>query len=195
MDRAAAVITGGGRNIGRAIALQLAREGMSVVVAGPDSSDLETTAAEVRAVGHTALPLVTDVRDEEQVHALMRKATLTFGRIDVLVNNAAIVGPTAPVSDIDHADWNDVLAVNLTGAFLCAKAALPTMITQKRGKIINISSIAGKIAYPLRSAYAVSKWGLIGLTVTLAREVGEHNVQVNAVCPGPVSGERMKHII
>jgi NAD(P)-dependent dehydrogenase (short-subunit alcohol dehydrogenase family) len=93
------------------------------------------------------------------------------------------------------ADWDEVLAVNLTGAFLCCRAFLPGMIARRAGKIINIASVAGKTAYPLRSPYAVSKWGLIGLTLTLAREVGEHQIQVNAVCPGPVEGDRMRRVI
>jgi NAD(P)-dependent dehydrogenase (short-subunit alcohol dehydrogenase family) len=123
------------------------------------------------------------------------EAHRVFGRIDVLVNNAAVIGPTALVSDIRLADWEEVLAVNLTGAFLCARAVLPTMMAQRSGKIINIASIAGKMAYALRSPYAVSKSGLIGLTLTLAKEFGPYNIQVNAVCPGPVAGERMHKIM
>src|SRR5439155_17997469 len=107
---------------------------------------------------------------------------------------AGIPGHTAPVARGERAAWDDVLAVNLTGAFLCAKAVLPAMIGRRSGKIINISSIAGKIGYALRSPYAVSKWGLIGFTLSLAKEAGEHNIQVNAVCPGPVKGERMQRL-
>jgi NAD(P)-dependent dehydrogenase (short-subunit alcohol dehydrogenase family) len=113
----------------------------------------------------------------------------------VLVNNAGIIGPTAPVAQVRRADWDEVLGVNLTGAFLCARAVLPDMTARRSGRIINIASIAGKMAYALRSPYAVSKWGLIGLTLTLAKECGPYNIQVNAVCPGPVSGERMRGII
>ncbi len=94
-----------------------------------------------------------------------------------------------------RSDWDEVLTVNLTGAWLCCQAVLPEMIARRAGKIINIASMAGKIAYPLRSPYAVSKWGLIGLTLTLAQEVGVYQIQVNAVCPGPVEGERMRRII
>jgi NAD(P)-dependent dehydrogenase (short-subunit alcohol dehydrogenase family) len=142
-----------------------------------------------------ALACSTDVTDETQVQDMVTRTLGAFGRIDLVVNNAAIVGPTARVPDIARKDWDDVLAVNLTGAFLCAKAVLPTMMQQHTGKIINIASIAGKIAYAWRSPYAVSKWGLIGLTMTLAKEMGEYNIQVNAVCPGPVAGPRMDGII
>jgi NAD(P)-dependent dehydrogenase (short-subunit alcohol dehydrogenase family) len=190
-----AIVTGGGRAIGKTIALRLARDGHDVVVAGPQLHELQATVAEVEALGRRALAVVTDVRYEEQVQAMATQARQHFGRIDVLVNNAGVIGPTAPVHQVQRADWDDVLAVNLTGAYLCARAVLPAMLTQRGGRIINIASIAGKIAYALRSPYAVSKWGLIGLTLTLAKEYGEHNIQVNAICPGPVAGERMRGII
>jgi NAD(P)-dependent dehydrogenase (short-subunit alcohol dehydrogenase family) len=190
-----AIVTGGGRAIGKTIALRLAHDGMDVVVAGPQLHELQAVATQVEALGRRALAVVADVTREEQVLAMAAQARDVLGRIDVLVNNAGIIGPTAPVAATRRADWDDVLAVNLTGAFLCAKAVLPVMIAQRSGRIINIASIAGKIAYALRSPYAVSKWGLIGLTLTLAKEVGEHNIQVNAVCPGPVQGERMRAII
>jgi NAD(P)-dependent dehydrogenase (short-subunit alcohol dehydrogenase family) len=190
-----AVVTGGGRAIGKVIALRLARDGADLVLAGPDRAELESAAAEVEALGRRALPVVTDVTREEQVSAMAARALEALGRIDVLVNNAGIIGPTAPVVSLRRADWDEVLAVNLTGAMLCCRAVLPDMMARRSGRIINISSVAGKIAYPLRSPYAVSKWGLIGLTLTLAREVGPYDIQVNAVCPGPVEGERMRRII
>src|SRR5439155_24241851 len=118
-----------------------------------------------------------------------------FGRVDILINNAGISGPTALAVNISRAEWDEMMAVNLTGPFLFSKAVLPAMMERQSGKIINISSVAGKIAYPLRSPYAVSKWGLIGLTRTLAQELGQYNIQVNSICPGPVAGERMQKII
>jgi NAD(P)-dependent dehydrogenase (short-subunit alcohol dehydrogenase family) len=195
MDLRVAIVTGGGKNIGRAIALRLARDGFAVVVVGLGLDELRGVAGEIEHLGQRGLALVTDVSREDQVAGMVAQTLHTFGRIDVLVNNAAIIGPTAPVLQIRREDWEEVLAVNLTGAFLCAKAVLPAMMEQRSGRIINISSIAGKIAYALRSPYAVSKWGLIGLTLTLAKEVGQHNIQVNAVCPGPVQGERMQRVI
>jgi NAD(P)-dependent dehydrogenase (short-subunit alcohol dehydrogenase family) len=190
-----AIITGGGSGIGKVIALRLAREGADIVVAGPQPEALRQTAADLEMLGRRGLAVVADVRQEAQVAAMADEAQKTFGRIDVLVNNAAVIGPTALVSDVLLADWEEVLAVNLTGAFLCARAVLPTMMAQRSGKIINISSIAGKMAYALRSPYAVSKWGLIGLTLTLAKEFGPYNIRINAVCPGPVAGERMRKIM
>lgn len=189
------LITGGGRALGRRIALRVAEEGAHVGILGPERSELEATAEEVRARGRRALVVVADVTREAQINAAASHTAEQFGRIDVLVNNAGIVGPTAPVHEVRRADWDAVLAVNLTGAFLCAKAVLPGMIARRAGRIINIASVAGKQAYPLRAPYAVSKWGLIGLTLTLAKEAGPHNIQVNAICPGPVAGARMGGII
>jgi NAD(P)-dependent dehydrogenase (short-subunit alcohol dehydrogenase family) len=186
LENRVAVITGGGRAVGKTIAFRLAREGADVVLAGPGREDLEAAAAEVQALGRRALAVVTDVAREDQVQALAERARQAFGRIDVLVNNAGIIGPTSPAIHIHRTDWDEVLAVNLTGAFLCCKAVLPDMLARRSGKVINIASVAGKIAYALRSPYAVSKWGLIGLTLTLAKEVGPYNIQVNAICPGPV---------
>jgi NAD(P)-dependent dehydrogenase (short-subunit alcohol dehydrogenase family) len=194
LEDQAAVVTGGGRAIGKAIALRLAREGADVALASPDREDIEAVAAEIAALGRRGLPIVADVRREDQVVAMAEQVRKSFGRIDILVNNAGITGPTAPVARVNREDWDDVLAVNLTGPYLCCKAVLPEMVARRRGKIVNIASIAGKIGYALRSPYCVSKWGLIGLTLTLAKEVGAHNIQVNAVCPGPVKGERMQRL-
>jgi NAD(P)-dependent dehydrogenase (short-subunit alcohol dehydrogenase family) len=126
---------------------------------------------------------------------MVNTALESFGRIDILVNNAGITGPTAPVTNQTRDAWDEVLAVNLTGAFLCARAVIPHMVERHSGKIINISSIAGKMAYALRSPYAASKWGMLGLSCTLAQELGPHNIQVNAICPGPTAGPRMTGVI
>lgn len=189
------LVTGGGRAIGRRIALRAAAEGADVAVLGPNLHELQSVAEEIRGLSRRALAVAADVSDEHQVVAAVQRTGQELGRIDVLVNNAGIVGPTAPVQEIGGDDWERVLAVNLTGAFLCAKAVLPEMIARRSGKIVNIASIAGKLAYPLRAPYAVSKWGLIGLTLTLAKEAGPSNIQVNAVCPGPVEGDRMRGVI
>ncbi len=189
------IVTGGGRGIGKAIALRLAREGAAVVVCGRSEESLSETAAEIRALERRACAIVADVSDEAQVAAMVRQTLEELGRIDVLVNNAGIAGPTALATSISRAAWDEVLAVNLTGAFLCARAVLPSMIERRSGKIINISSVAGRMAYALRSPYAASKWGLIGLTRTLAQEVGQYNIQINAILPGPTAGERMQNVI
>ena len=190
-----ALVTGGGRAIGRCIALRLAREGADLCIVDREETKLEETADEIRELGARAEAIVADVRNEDQVQAAAALARERLGSIDILVNNAGIIGPTAPVGDIRLEDWNEVLEVNLTGAFLFSKAVAPHMIRQRRGRIINIASMAGKIAYPLRSPYAVSKWGLIGLTLTLAGELGPYNITANALCPGPVEGARMRKVI
>jgi NAD(P)-dependent dehydrogenase (short-subunit alcohol dehydrogenase family) len=190
-----AIVTGGGRGIGRHIALRLAHAGFDLVLADLEHAELDPAAAEIAALGRRCLALRTDVSDEALAQGMVEHTLDVLGRIDVLVNNAGVIGPTARVPDVARSDWDAVLAVNLTGPFLCAKAVLPSMIERRAGKVINIASIAGKIAYALRSPYAVSKWGLIGLTQTLAKEMGPYNIQVNAICPGPVAGSRMDRII
>jgi NAD(P)-dependent dehydrogenase (short-subunit alcohol dehydrogenase family) len=118
-----------------------------------------------------------------------------FGRIDILVNNAGIAGPTAPATRVSREDWDHTIAINLTGAFLCAKHVLPQMIERRHGRIINITSVAGLHGYALRSPYSSSKWGMIGLTRTLADEAGRYNITVNAIAPGPVRGPRIESVI
>jgi NAD(P)-dependent dehydrogenase (short-subunit alcohol dehydrogenase family) len=189
------VVTGGARGVGRSIALRLARDGTDVALVDLDGPGLEAVAGEVRELGREALELPADVASDEDVNALAEAVFRTFGHVDLLVNNAAVIGPTAPAAEVRRADWERVLAVNLTGPLLCCQAVLPGMIARGSGKIVNVASVAGKTAYPFRSPYAVSKWGLIGLTLTLAKELGPHNIQVNAVCPGPVAGDRMRKVI
>ena len=195
LENQIAIVTGGGHGIGKAIALALAREGASVLVCGRNNSKLQQTANEIHQSDVRSLAIVTDVSREDQVEAMVQSTLREFGQIDILVNNAGIAGPTAPLSDVSREEWDETLAVNLSGAFLCAKAVLPGMLERRSGKIINISSVAGRMAYALRSPYAVSKWGMIGLTRTLAQEVGQYNIQVNAILPGPTAGERMQAVI
>lgn len=190
-----AIVTGGGRGIGREIALALAREGARVLLASRDEEALEHVAHEIHHLGRQAIVRKTDVSDEAQVAAMVDAALREFGRIDLLVNNAGAVGPTKPVAKLSRAEWDEVIAVNLTGAFLCARAVIPQMVSQGSGCIINIASIAGRLAYALRSPYAVSKWGMLGLSRTLAQELGPNNIRVNAICPGPTAGERMSAVI
>lgn len=190
-----AVVTGGGRGIGRTLALRFAAEGAFVAVAGPNEDSIQKVSEEIHAGGGKAAPIVTDVSDEPSVQRLVSRATAELGRIDILVNNAGVIGPTAPVVDVAREEWDTTLAVNLTGAFLCAKHALPGMIERRRGRILNITSVAGLNAYALRSPYSVSKWGMIGLTRTLADEVGKYDITVNAIAPGPVRGPRIDEVI
>ena len=190
-----AVITGGGRGIGRAIALRFAAAGAHIVVSGTSREALEQTAREIEASGARAISVIADVADEAAVEQLMARALEAFGRLDILVNNAGVAGPTAPVVEVTREDWDRTMAINLTGAFLCAKHALPHMIEQQSGRIINITSIAGLQAYALRSPYCASKWAMVGLTQTLAEEAGRYNITANAIAPGPVHGPRIESVI
>lgn len=195
LSKQTAIVTGAGRGIGKEIVLALTREGANVVLAARDEEALTNVARQVVELGRRALVVRTDVSNETQVNELVNAALKEFGRIDVLVNNAGVVGPTAPVVNVTREQWDEVLAINLTGAFLCARAVIPHMMEQRSGRIINIASIAGKLAYALRSPYAVSKWGMLGLSRTLAQELGDYNIRVNAICPGPTAGERMRAVI
>ena len=189
------LVTGGGKGIGRVIALRLAAEGARVAVTGRHQADLDETAALIQKQGGQGMAMAADVADEKKIGELFEGVKRRLGPIRILVNNAGIAGPTAAVAQMSRGSWEEVLAVNLTGPMLCCRAALPGMLAQGGGKIINIGSVAGKRAYALRSPYAVTKWGLIGFTMTLAQEVGPNNIQVNIVNPGPVTGERLQRVI
>lgn len=189
-----AVVTGGGKGIGRAISLAFAKEGADVVIAARTKSALEETAEEINKMGGHALPFVADISREDQVNELVSSTVRNLGKIDILVNNAGIAGPTVPVVDLRIEDWNGVIAVNLTGAYLCSKAVLKYMIKNKSGNIINIGSMAGTKGLWRRSPYVVSKWGILGLTKTLALEAGIYGIRVNAICPGLVEGKRLDDV-
>ena len=138
---------------------------------------------------------VADVADQEQVDRLMTAAAARLGGLDVLVNNAGVAGPAAPVEDMDVDGWRRTLDVNLTGAFLCVRAAVPHLKAAGGGSIAIMSSNAGTMGLPYRAPYVATKWGLIGLVKTLAMELGPHGIRVNAVCPGDVEGERIRSVI
>ena len=195
LEGRAAIVTGGGHGIGRAIALRFAAEGCGLTIAGTNRDRLEATARELNALGARVLISVTDVTDEDAVGRMANRTLHEFRRIDILVNNAGIAGPTIETINLDREEWDRTLAVNLTGALLCVQNTLPHMMTQRSGRIINITSVAGFMGYPLRAAYAASKWGMIGLTRTLALEAGPHGITVNAIAPGSTRGERMSRVI
>jgi NAD(P)-dependent dehydrogenase (short-subunit alcohol dehydrogenase family) len=195
-----AIITGGGRGIGRAISSAFASEGARVVMAARTRSVLEEAAEAIRAQGGNARAIQTDITDEKQIEQMAGETIQAYGRIDILVNNSGIAGPTARLVDLDVKEWNEVLAVDLTGAMLCAKHVLKHMIPQKSGVIINIVSEGGRSGdgrsgYPMRSPYCCSKTGLIALTETLSSEVGEYNIRVNAISPAAVRGERIINVV
>ncbi len=191
-----AIITGGGKGIGRAISLAFSREGAIVVTAGRTLSALQETCDEIRRKGGKAKPIQTDVSIEEQVVRMVSETIKEFGQVDILVNNSGIAGVTIRVADMDLNKWNETIAIDLTGSMLCAREVLKHMIPRRSGNIINIASEAGRSGdgrsgFPLRGAYCSSKMGVIGLTETLSLEVGEFNIRVNAVSPGPVKGEHI----
>jgi NAD(P)-dependent dehydrogenase (short-subunit alcohol dehydrogenase family) len=193
LDGKVAVVTGGGKGIGKTIALAFAGEGAEVVIAARTKADLKKTAAEIDKTGRKCLAIATDLAVPEQVRSMVDSTLDKFGRVDVLVNNGGIAGPVASVADMDLEGWNQTLAVNLTGAMLCAKYVLKNdMIGRKSGSIINISSISGRFGHANRSPYSAAKWGLIGLTQTLALEAGKYGIRVNCIAPGPVEGDRLE---
>jgi NAD(P)-dependent dehydrogenase (short-subunit alcohol dehydrogenase family) len=189
-----ALITGGGRGIGRAIALSFAKEGASVVVSARTRSEIEEVVRGVENLGQKALAIQADVSKEEDVKNMIGETLKTFKRLDILVNNAGIAHPTRNVADMTLIEWSRVIEVNLTGPFLCCRAVLPTMIEQHSGKVINISSIGGRTVKPGRSAYRASKSALLHFTYCLASEVKQHGIDVNAVCPGPTETKMMQDI-
>jgi NAD(P)-dependent dehydrogenase (short-subunit alcohol dehydrogenase family) len=193
LENKIAIVTGGGRGIGKSIAKVFAAEGADLVIAARTESALKETAAEIEAMGRQCLAIVTDQAAPEQIRGMVDKTLERFGRVDVLVNNAGIGGPSISVADMDLEAWNQTLTINLTGAMLCAKYVLKNdMIPRKSGNIVNISSISGRFGHANRSPYAASKWGIIGLTQTLAMEVGKFGIRVNCIAPGPVEGERIE---
>jgi len=181
-----ALVTGGGRGIGRAIALAFAREGAHVAVTARTGAELDAVAAEIRALGRTALAVPCDVGERAQVDEAVRRVVDGLGPVQILVNNAGIA-VSAKLVDTDDALWERHLRVNLTGAFLMTRAILPGMLAARWGRVINIASIAGRVGYPLVTAYTASKHGLLGLTRALAQEVVAAGVTVNAICPGYVA--------
>ena len=181
-----ALVTGGGNGLGRAIALGLADAGARVVLTGRHREKLDAVAAEI---GGAARAEVCDSADEASVGALAE--ALADEQVSILVNNAGIAGPVAPLTDVSVAEWDDVFAVNVRGVFLMCRAFLPPMIARRDGQVINVASVSGKRPLARRTPYTASKMAVIGLTATLAHEVGPAGVVVNSLSPGPVAGPRM----
>lgn len=178
-----AVVTGGGRGIGRAIAAALAREGAAVALAARSAAELEVVAREIEQAGGRALAIPTDVRHEGAVEALARRVLGEWQRVDVLVN-AAGVATFAPVTDSKLDDWDQMLAVNLRGAVLCCRAVLPAMTARRRGTIINVGSVVTSRSLTGSAAYTASKYGLLGFSRVLAEEMRPHGVRVGVLSAG-----------
>ncbi|MFP6569793.1 MAG: SDR family NAD(P)-dependent oxidoreductase [Dehalococcoidia bacterium] len=189
-----AIVTGGGRGIGKAIVQGFARERARVVVTARTAGEIADVAHEIVLAGGEAIGVVCDVSDEASVQRMVDEAISHWGRIDILVNNAATNLPNIDVVDMQPDAWRRVVDVNLTGPFLCARALLPKMIEQGSGSIVNISSIGGRHGSKGRGPYRAAKAGLINLTETLAAENFSHGVRVNCVCPGGVETEMLRVI-
>jgi len=185
------LVTAAARGIGCAIAAMYVESGAAVHICDVDSAALDQFRALYPQVGTSRC----DVADPEQVEQLFGETVAHLGGLDILVNNAGIAGPTAGVEDIEADEWQRTVDVNLNGAFYCAKLAVPLLKESTGGSIVFLSSAAGLFGYPLRTPYAASKWALIGLTKSLAMELGAFGIRVNAICPGPVSGPRIESVI
>jgi NAD(P)-dependent dehydrogenase (short-subunit alcohol dehydrogenase family) len=190
-----AIITGGGYGIGKQIALTYARAGAKLVLAARTPGPLEEARAEVTKLGAATAVIQADVAKEADCARLVDETVKAFGRVDILVNNAGIAGPTKRTTEMALREWQEVIDINLTGAWLASRAAIPAMVKQGAGNILMISSGAGRRGYPLRSPYAASKWAMIGLTQTLAGEWGNDGIRVNCICPGAVEGDRIERVI
>lgn len=183
-----AIVTGGARGIGRGIAYELAKQGVRIAIADLPvvSADRDETVAEIKRLGSDAMAIDCDVRDAAQVQAMAQAVLGAWGQIDILVNNAGVIR-IGPVMAFSEEDWDLVTGVNLKGAFLCSKAVLPHMMQRRVGKIINLSSIAGKRGRAATACYSATKFGIIGFTQSLASEMGQFNITANAICPGEVA--------
>ncbi len=185
------LVTAGAAGIGKAFAETFADAGAKVFICDVDQAALKAF--------HSARPEIgsgiADVADPEHVDWLFDAATVFLGGLDVLINNAGIAGPTAPVEEIEIAEWNRTIAVDLNGMFYCTRRAVPLLKTAGGGSIINLSSVAGRLGYPLRTPYSAAKWAVVGFTKSLAMELGPANIRVNAIQPGIVEGERIERVI
>lgn len=182
-----ALVTGGGSGLGRAMCTALADSGCRVIAAGRTRAHVEETAAALAVPGRAA---TVDVTDPESVAALAAK--LADEDVSILVNNAGVPGPVKPLTDIEPAEWSEVFAGNVHGTYLMCRAMLPGMLARGSGDIVNIASVSGKRPLVRRTPYCASKMAVIGLTTTLAAEVGPLGVNVNSLSPGPVEGPRME---
>ena len=184
------VVTAGAAGIGRAIVAALAGAGARVHICDVDEKTLAACGKSL-GVGTT----LADVSDEAQVDRLFEDAARTLGGLDVLVNNAGIAGPTGAVEEIDPAEWRRCIDIDLTGQFLCTRRAVPLLKAAGGGAIVNMSSAAGRHGYPYRTPYSAAKWGVIGFTQSLAKELGPAGIAVNAILPGIVKGPRIDRVI
>ena len=189
-----AVITGAGRGIGAAIARKLAGMGATTVLCGRTKAHLDSVARDIAESGGRAQAMICDVSDVVSVDAASEAVRSAFGKVDILVNNAGVGGFSRPLHQTEPSEWDSILNTNLRGVFYMIRAFAPMMIAARSGHIINISSIAGKNALPNGAAYAASKWGLNGLSYSVAEELRAHNIRVAVLCPGSTNTELSPHV-
>ena len=190
-----AIVTGASRGIGRAIALALAKDGANIVVnAVSNITKAREVAKEIESMGRKALVILVDVSQKKDVENMVNQTLERFGKIDILVNNAGIVGPTIPIQELSEEDWDRIISVDLKGTFLCCKAVIPHMISQRSGKIVNMSSIAGKEGNANMTAYCAAMAGIIGFTKALSEEVAKYGIRVNCVCPALIETELVERM-
>ena len=185
------LVTAGAAGIGRSIAEAFVAKGGRVHLCDISEKNIAACAQALQGVSLT----LADVAEPGQVDRVFDDVLTHLGGLDVLVNNAGIAGPTGPVEDIRPEDWARTMAVNINGQFHCARRAVPLLKTAGGGCMVNISSVAGRLGYPLRTPYAASKWAVVGFTQSLAMELGPHSIRVNAILPGVVEGERIRGVI
>jgi NAD(P)-dependent dehydrogenase (short-subunit alcohol dehydrogenase family) len=190
-----AIVTGGGRGIGRAIAFGLASAGASVAVVARSGDQIAETAGQIVQAGGRAIAVPADVSDPEAVEQMVREVERALGPVDLLVNNAGLAGPIGPTWEVEPAEWWKCLEVNLRGPMLCSRAVLPGMIARRYGRIVNVASGAGTFAIPYLGAYVTSKTALIRFTEIVAAEVAEHGVNVFAIEPGTVRTDMAEYAL
>jgi NAD(P)-dependent dehydrogenase (short-subunit alcohol dehydrogenase family) len=191
LDGKRALVTAAAGGIGATVAARMADAGARVFVCDSDEAALAAYQRAHPEIGGVA----ADVAAPGDVERLVAAAQARLGGLDILVSNAGVAGPAAPVEEMDLEDWRRTLDVNLTGAFLCVRACVPAIKAAGGGSIVVMSSNAGTMGLPFRAPYVATKWGLIGLVKTLAMELGPHGVRVNAICPGDVEGDRIRRVI
>ncbi|WP_307149817.1 SDR family oxidoreductase [Robertmurraya andreesenii] len=189
-----ALVTGAGKNIGKAVAWRLAREGAKLVIADVNMKDAEDVARGIREAGLEAIPQYVNVALKEEVEEMVNKSIEAFGKIDILVNVAGILGPSAPFREITEEDWDRVVDINLKGTFLCCQSVIDGMISNGFGRIVNISSVSAKEGNPLLAPYVSSKAGVIALTKSLGKEIAKTGVTVNCITPTMIEGEMVNNM-
>jgi len=185
------LVTAGAAGIGRAFAETFSNAGAKVFICDIDRAALESLRSARPEIGAG----IADVADARQVEGLFDAASSFLGGLDVLINNAGIAGPTGRVEDISIADWDRTIAIDLNGMFYCTRLAVPLLKAAGGGSLINLSSVAGRLGFPLRTPYSAAKWAVVGFTKSLAMELGPDNIRVNAIQPGVVEGDRIERVI